>query len=190
MNCYAVDRMQQDGRADDTASVVAEDIRRATMLDILRDPDLQKVGLLVTLLVVALLIALGNRLGRYIRERKRRREVENKFSGQAPPISSVKRVARHSLEEQAYKLLEAIYDLAEGNPGQWVAGAEAAERAGIPFTMQDNDPLFRYLKQAGLVTTGNLVYNEVCKLTPKGVRVMEQAVSSKVSPHSLNSRKG
>ena len=160
------------------------------MLDILRDPDWQRVGLLVTLLVVALLIALGNRLGRYLRERKRRREVENKFSGQAPPVSSVRRVERHSMEERAYKLLGAIYDLAEGNPEQWVAGAEAAERAGIPFTMQDYDPLFRYLKQLGLVTTGNLVYNEVCKLTPKGVRVMEQPVSSIVPPDSMYSQKG
>jgi hypothetical protein len=161
------------------------------MLQTLQDPNWQRVGLLVTLLIaLVLLIALGNRLVRYIRERKRRREVENKFSGQALPISSVKRVARHSLEEQAYKLLEAIYDLAEGNPGQWVAGAEAAERAGIPFTRQDYDPLFRFLKQSGLVTTGNLVYNEVCKLTPKGVRVMEQPVSSIVPPDSKYSQKG
>ena len=161
------------------------------MLDILQDSDWQRVGLLVTLsLALVLLIALGNRLGRYLRERKRRREVESKLSGQAPPVSSVRRVARHSMEERAYKLLGAIYDLAEGNPRQWVAGAEAAERAGIPFTMQDYDPLFRYLKQLGLVTTGNLVYNEVCKLTPKGVRVMEQAVSSKVSPDSMYSQKG
>jgi hypothetical protein len=161
------------------------------VLDILQDLDWQRIGLLVTLLIaLVLLMALGNKLGRYIRERKRRREVEDKFSGQAPPISSVKRVARHSLEAQAYKLLEAIYDLAEGNPGQWVAGAEAAERAGIPFTMQDYDPLFRYLKQSGLVTTGNLVYNEVCKLTPKGVRVMEQPVSSIGPPDSMYSQKG
>lgn len=161
------------------------------MLEILQDPDWQRVGLLVTLsIALVLLIALGNRLGRYIRERKRRHDVENKFSGQTPPISSVKRVARHSLEEQAYKLLEAIYELAEGNSGQWVAGAEAAERAGIPVTRQDYDPLFRYLKQAGLVTTGNLVYNEVCKLTPKGVRVMEQPVSSIVPPDSMYSQKG
>ena len=161
------------------------------MLETLQDPTWQRVGLLVTLLIaLALLIALGNRLVRYIRERKRRREVENKFSGQVSPISSVKRVARHSLEEQAYKLLEAIYDLAEGNPGQWVAGAEAAERAGIPFTRQDYDPLFRYLKQSGLVTTGNLVYNEVCKLTPKGVRVMERPVSSIVPPDSMYGQKG
>ena|SRR5215207_3966184 len=159
------------------------------MLDILRDPDWQRVGLLVTLLVCALLIALGKRLGRYIRERKQRRELENKFSGQAPPVSSVRRVARHSLEEQAYKLLEAIYDLAEGNPKQWVAGAEAAKRASMPFTTQDYDPLFRYLKQSGLITTENLVYNEFCKLTPKGIRVMEHAVSSVVPPDSMYSQK-
>jgi hypothetical protein len=161
------------------------------MLEILQDPNWQRVSLLVTVLVaLALLIALGRRLVRYLRERKRRREVENRFSGQKPPVSSVKRVSRHSLEEQAYKLLGAIYDLAEGNTGQWVAGAEAAERASIPFTRQDYDPLFRYLKQSGLVTTGNLVHNEVCKLTPKGVRVMKQPVSSIVPPDSTSSQKG
>ena len=159
------------------------------MLDILRDPDWQRVGLLVTLLVVALLIALGNRLGRYLRERKRRREVENKFSGQAPPVSSVRRVERHSMEERAYKLLGAIYDLAEGNPGQWVAGPEAVERAGIPFTTQDYDSLFRHLKQSGLITTDNLVHNEVCKLTPKGARVMERVANSVDAPDSINSSK-
>ena len=137
-------------------------------------------------IALVLLIALGNRLARYIRERKRRREVASKFSGQASPISSVKRVARHSLEEQAYKLLEAIYDLAEGNTEQWVAGAEAAKRAGIPFTTQDYDPLFRCLKQSGLIATDNLVYNEFCKLTPKGIRIMEQVRSSTVPPESMS----
>ena len=157
------------------------------MLEFLQDPNWQRVTLLVTLsIALVLLTALGNRLARYIRERKRRREVESKFSGQASPISSVKRVARHSLEEQTYKLLEAIYELAEGNPGQWVAGAEAAKRAGIPFTTQDYDPLFRCLKQSGLITTDNLVYNEFCKLTPKGIRIMEQVRSSTVPPESMS----
>ena len=82
------------------------------------------------------------------------------------------------MEEQTYQLLKAIYDLAEGNSGQWVAGAEAAERASIPFTTQDYDPLFRYLRQSGLITTDNLIHNEVCKLTPKGVMVIEQVVAS------------
>jgi DNA-binding IscR family transcriptional regulator len=81
------------------------------------------------------------------------------------------------MEEQTYQLLRAIYDLAEGSPGRWVAGAEAAERAGIPFTTQDYDLLFRYLRQSGLITTDDLIHNEVCKLTPKGVRVVERVVA-------------
>lgn len=143
------------------------------VLEILRDPAWQSIGILV-----ALLIALISGAGWYIRARKQRQEVENAFSAQVAPISSVRRVPRHSMEEQTYQLLKAIYDLAEGNSGQWVAGAEAAERASIPFTTQDYDPLFRYLRQSGLITTDNLIHNEVCKLTPKGVMVIEQVVAS------------
>ncbi len=153
------------------------------MLEILRDPAWQSVGVLVVLL-----LTLIGGLGWYVHGRKQRQEVENAFSSaQAPPISSVRRVPRHSMEEQAYRLLRAVYDLAEGNPEQWVAGAGAAERAGIPFTTQDYDPSFRYLKQSGLITTDTLVHNEVCKLTPKGIRVMEQVASSIASPDSVHS---
>jgi hypothetical protein len=160
------------------------------VLDILQDPDWNRIGVFVTLFVaLALLIALVSGLGWYIRGRKHRKEVEAKFSNQAPPISSIKRVARHSIEEQAFKLLEAIYELAEGNPKQWVAGAEAAKRAGISFTTQDYDPLFRCLKQSGLITTDNLVYNEFCKLTPKSIRVMEQVRSPTVPPESMSTPK-
>jgi hypothetical protein len=94
------------------------------------------------------------------------------------------------MEEQASQLLRAIYDLAGGSPRQWVAVTEAAEKADVPFTAKDYYPSFQYLKQAGLITTDNLVYNEVCKLTPKGVRVMEQVVSSMVPSDSVSRPKG
>ncbi len=153
------------------------------MLDILHDPNWQRIGGFVVLFVaLALLVALLSGLRWYIRGRIQRREIENLFSHQAPPRSSVTRVERHSIEEQAYRLLGAIYDLAEGNPKQWVAGAEAAKKAGIPFTTQDYDPLFRHLRQSGLITTENLTFNEFCKLTPRGIRVMDQMVSSTTPP--------
>jgi hypothetical protein len=139
------------------------------VLEILRDPAWQSIGVLV-----ALLTALIGGLGWYIRGRKQRQDVEKAFSARAAPISSVRRVPRQAIEQQARQLLRAIYDLAEGNPGQCVAGTEAAERAGIPFATQEYDLLFRYLKQTGLITTDKLVHNEVCKLTPKAIRVMEQ----------------
>ena len=149
------------------------------MLDVLQDPNWPRIGFFVTLLIaLTLLVALVSGLGWYIRGRKQGQEVQNRFSSQAPSISSVRRVARQSMEERAHRLLTAIYDLAEGNPEQWIVGAQAAERAGIPFTPQDYDPLFRYLKQSGLITTDNLVHNQVCKLTPKGARVVEQVVAS------------
>jgi hypothetical protein len=133
----------------------------------------------VTLFVaLALLLGLAAGLRWYSRRRKARQIVERKSADQAPPIPTVRRVKRDSMEEQAAQLLRAIYDLAEGDHRQWVAVAEAAERAEISFTAKDYYPSFQYLKQSGLITTDNLVYNEVCKLTPKGVGAMEQAMSS------------
>jgi hypothetical protein len=146
--------------------------------------------LALALLALALLVGLVNGLGWYVRGRKRRQVVEKQFANQAPPIPTVRRVKRDSMEEQAAQLLRAIYDLAEGNYGQWVAVAEAAERADIPFTATDYYPSFQYLKQSGLITTDNLVYNEVCKLTPKGIRVMEHVVSSMAPADSMYSPKG
>ena len=156
-----------------------------TVPEIFQDSAWQSIGVFATLLVT-----LISGIGWYIRGRRQRQEVDSKFIAQAPPISSVRRVPRQSMEQQAQLLLRAIYDLAEGNPGQWVAGAEAAERSSIPFTTQNYDPLFRYLKQSGLITTDNLVHNEVCKLTSKGIREVEQVVSSMVPPDSMYSSKG
>ena len=167
------------------------------MLDILQDLRWDTISewqiysvLVMGFVALALLVGLASGLGEYIRGRKRRREVEPQFASQATPIPSVRRVKRDSMEEQASQLLRAIYDLADGHHGQWVAVAEAAERADIPFTAQDYYPSFQYLKQSGLITTDNLVYNEVCKLTPKGARVMERVLSSKVPYGSVSSSKG
>ena len=146
------------------------------MLDILQDTNWPEIGDAVPgLVVLTLLAALISGLRWYNRRRKQRREAKKLFSDVAPPpVASVRRVPRYSTEEQARQLFEAIYDLAEGNPGRWVAVPEAAERASIPFTTQDYEALFRHLKQSGLITTDNLVHNEVCKLTPKGAKVMER----------------
>jgi hypothetical protein len=161
------------------------------VLDTLQALEWQTISVSATLLVaLALLLALVIGLRWFIRGRKQRRAVENQFTHQAPPIPTVRRVQRDSMEEQASQLLRAIYDLAEGNNGQWVAVAEAAEKASIPFTVTDYYPSFQYLKQSGLITTDNLVYNEVCKLTPEGIRVMEQLVSSMVPSDSTYSSKG
>jgi hypothetical protein len=156
--------------------VLAQNIRRLEVLDIIQDPNWQEISATLALLIaLTLLAALISGLRWYNRGRKQRREVEQLFSNQASPsVASVRRVPRYSNEQQARQLFEAIYDLAEGNPGQWVAGPEAVDRAGIPFTTQDYDSLFRHLEQSGLIITDNLVHNEVCKLTPKGARVMER----------------
>jgi predicted negative regulator of RcsB-dependent stress response len=155
------------------------------VLEILRDPAWQSIGVLV-----ALLMAFIGGLGWYIRGRKQRQDVESAFSAQAPPITSVRRVPRQSMERQAQQLLRAIYDLAEGNPGQWVAVAEAVESADLPFTAKDYYAASQYLKQSKLITTDNLVHDEVCRLTPKGIREVEQAVGSMIPPDSMYSPKG
>ena len=161
------------------------------MLDILQDFEWQTISPYVTLLVaLALLLGLAVGLRWHIRRRKARQIVENRVADRLPPIPTVRRVRRDSMEEQASQLLRAIYDLAEGSTGKWVAVAEAAEKADIPFTAKDRYPSFQYLKQSGLITTDNLIFNEVCKLTPKGVRAMEQVLSSMASSDSTSSQKG
>ena len=160
------------------------------MLDALQNLEWQTTSIYVLLLAaLALLLALVLALRWYIRGRKQGRVVDTQFADQAPPIPTVRRVKRDSMEEQASQLLRAIYELAGGNPGQWVAVAEAAERADIPFTATGYYPSFQYLKQSGLITTDNLVYNEVCKLTPNGIRIMEQVMSSTVTSDSIYSPK-
>jgi hypothetical protein len=151
----------------------------------------QTISVLVTLsAVLVLLVGLVTELRWYIRRRKRRRIGEKQVTTQAPPVPTVRRVKRDSMEEQAAQLIKAIYDLAEGSQERWVAVAEAAERADVPFTAKDYFPSFQFLKQSGLITTDNLVYNEVCKLTPKGIRVMEQVTSSMAPSNSMYSPKG
>ncbi len=161
------------------------------MLDVLQDSEWQTISLFVTPLVaLALLLGLAIGLIWHLRRRKARQIVENRVADRVPPIPTVRRVKRNSMEEQASQLLRAIYDLAGGNSGQWVAVAEAAERADIPFTAKNYYPSFQYLKQSGLITTDNLVYNEVCKLTPKGARVMGQVAGSMVPSDSISGQKG
>jgi hypothetical protein len=169
---------------------------REVTLDILQDlqweaiSEWQTISVLVTLLA-ALVLLLGVVIElRWSIRRRKLEQIENQFTTQAPPVPTVRRVKRDSMEEQAAQLLRAIYDLAEGNPGQWVAVAEAAQRADIHFTAKDYFPSFQFLKQSGLVTTDNLVYNEVCKLTPEGIRVMEQVTGSMSPSDSVYTPKG
>jgi hypothetical protein len=169
--------------------MVAQNIRRLEVLEILQDSNWQDIGVAVPLLIaLTLLAALISGLRWYSRRRRQRREVEKLFSNPAsPPVASVRRLPRYSNEEQARQLFEAIYNLAEGNPGQWVARQDAEDSANIPLTMQDYDSLFRHLEQSGLITADNLVHNKGCTLTPKGAGVMERVANSAGAP--VNSSK-
>jgi hypothetical protein len=71
-------------------------------------------------------------------------------------------------------LLEAIYDLAQGSPDRLVASEEAAERAGIPHTFEDFNPVASYLRDSGLIEEPGTVGLDVFRITPAGIRAVEQ----------------
>ncbi len=74
---------------------------------------------------------------------------------------------------RAWRLLEAIYDLAGGDPGKVVSAKEAAERANIPHTTEDYDPVARYLRDSGQITVQG-EYLEAMNITPAGVSTMKR----------------
>jgi hypothetical protein len=111
------------------------------MLDLLRDPVWQGMGIvLVTLLLAA--------LGLYARK-------------------------RHNEKTKREALLEAIYDLAQGSPDKLVASDEAAERAGIPHTIEDFNPVARHLRDSGLIEEPGTVGLDVFRITSAGIRAVE-----------------
>ena len=74
---------------------------------------------------------------------------------------------------RAWRLLEAIYDLAGGNPGKLVSAKEAAQRANIPHTNEEYDPVARYLRDSGQITVQG-DYPEGINITPAGVSTMKR----------------
>jgi hypothetical protein len=111
------------------------------VLDLLRDPAWQGVGVLATLLLVA--------LGLYARK-------------------------RHDERTKREALLEAIYVLAQGRPDKLVASEQAAERADIPHTIEDFNPVARHLRVSGLIEEPGTVGLDVFRITPAGIRAVEQ----------------
>jgi hypothetical protein len=76
-------------------------------------------------------------------------------------------------DARAWRLLEAIYDLAGGNPGKMVSGKEAAERANVPHTTEDYDPVATHLRDSGLIRLQD-VHLEVINITPAGVSAVKR----------------
>ena len=111
------------------------------MLDLLRDPLWQAVGVLATLLLAA--------LGLYARK-------------------------RHNENAKRGALLEAIYDLAQGSPDRLVASGKAAEKASIPHTIEDFNPVARDLRDSGLIEEPGTVGLDVFRITPAGIRAVER----------------
>lgn len=77
-------------------------------------------------------------------------------------------------DTRAYRLLEAVYDLSGGNPVQPVGGDKAAEKAGIPFTTEGYDPLVHHLTKNELVDFMGTVGTNLLRITPEGIRFIEQ----------------
>ena len=71
--------------------------------------------------------------------------------------------------------MEAIYDLAQGRPDKLVASEKAAERVGIPHTVEDFNPVARHLRDSGLIEEPGTVGLEVfAGISPAGIRAVEQ----------------
>ena len=118
-----------------------QDIRPLVMLDLLRNPVWQGIGVSATLLLAALAL--------YARK-------------------------RHNEKTKREALLEAVYDLARGSPDKLVASEKAAERAGIPHTIQDFNPVARHLRDSGLIEEPGTAGLDVFRITPAGIRAVEQ----------------
>jgi hypothetical protein len=111
------------------------------MLDLLRDPVWQGIGVLVALLLAALAL--------YARK-------------------------RHNEKTKRGALLRAFYDLAQGSPDKLVTSEKAAERASIPHTIEDFNPVARDLRDSGLIEEPGTVGLDVFRITPAGIRAVER----------------
>jgi hypothetical protein len=81
----------------------------------------------------------------------------------------------YSVQEE-YRLLEAIYDLADGDPQTIVASAKVAARTNLPHTFLDFYPLARHLKGLGLIQTSSAAGVGIVgmfRITPTGIRLVE-----------------
>jgi hypothetical protein len=77
---------------------------------------------------------------------------------------------------EEYRLLEAIYDLADGAPRAIVASGKAAARTNLPHTFREFYPWARHLKGLGLIQTSSAVGVGIVgmfRITPTGIRLVE-----------------
>jgi len=77
---------------------------------------------------------------------------------------------------RTYRLLEAVHDLAGGDPRTAVLSARVSVRTGIPNTYRAFTSPSRYLKTLGLIrTTGATGTGVVGRflIIPRGVRLVE-----------------
>ncbi len=88
-------------------------------------------------------------------------------------VEAVGEQHRSSLARRAYPVLEAIYEMTEGNTGLYMDAHKIAKQAGIPYTAHGFDPLVRYLLDARLIQEPRTNIYNLYKITPAGIREVE-----------------
>jgi len=78
-----------------------------------------------------------------------------------------------SLKKRAHPVLEAIYELTEGNTGLYMDAHKIAKQAGIPYTAHGFDPLVTYLLDERLLQEPRTNTYNLYKITPAGIREVE-----------------
>jgi len=77
---------------------------------------------------------------------------------------------------RAYRLLEAVHDLAGGDPQTAVLSARMSARIGIPNTYRELSVPSRYLKEPRLIRTTGVTGTGLVGMfliTPTGIRLVE-----------------
>ena len=77
---------------------------------------------------------------------------------------------------KAYRLLEAVYDLASGDPQTAVLSTRVSARTGIPNNYRAFSSPSRYLKELGLIRTTGITSTGLVGMfliTPTAIRLVE-----------------
>ncbi len=85
-------------------------------------------------------------------------------------------------QERIERLLRAMYDLADGEPGKWVDGHKAAEAADVREQFLEYEPMCKYLEGSGFITARGLIHHDWIELTSKGISAVEDGWPTTIVP--------
>ena len=80
----------------------------------------------------------------------------------------------YDFESKALSFLRELHDLAHGNSRSIVVGKEIARRAGIPYTIEDYNPVARRLRDSGLIEEPGTTGLHLFSITPAGMQVVRE----------------